>query len=390
MAFSKSKAQDLFTPNRSGGQGRISYFRLGYESNRVSGQIVKRQSPMDMIYAHYTRFKPSGSLDAGNEWVVSQLAGFAPGSSRAYGRAYARFKKLVDVPTAEMLLNVVQGQQALEMMTARLFQARQIAHNLRKGRLGDAWNFITLNPTATLESLSRSPAGHFRFKNQKVREQMILNHQRWRTFVKDVGSCVLEIQYGWRPLIGDLVSLAQMLSTPYPSRRLKATASTRYTRTDVSIDPYHWVERVTIVGAVRVNNPNLDLANRLGLLNVPYVLYDATPFSFLFDWLLPVGNFLQSLSDFAGIEFVDASVTGRAECVAPKRRGYVYVGNTTSQTLDFDAYSFHGVRQIRTVGGSLPRPPLMMATGLSAGRAINAVALLAQLVKPETARKAYG
>lgn len=395
MAFLKTKSEDLtvalvgvFTPQR------WSYFRSNWQSNRENGQIVKRESPFGLQHYRYTRWNPLiRALDAGNEFVATQLSGWVMMSSIAYGRAYGAFKREAEMPSAEVLLNVVEGRKALEMMAARVFQVRNLLTNLRKGRLGDAWNFMTLNPNASLRDLARKPVGYFKFKHLKEREQMMLDREKWRRLVRDVGNLLLEIRYGWSPLMQDIKGAADTLSKPIPDKPIKAVKTARYTNVagGVGGDPVHYSERVTIVGKIRISNPNLDLANRLGLLNPLGVLWEAIPFSFLFDWFLSVGNFLQGLTDFAGIEMIDSSVTGVVRGVAPKRRANVARKSDGSDVyLDYNAYSFVGVKRVRTVGSTLPRPPLMLGNGLSPGRAINAVALLLQQIKPSSARASHG
>lgn len=376
-------------PTSTGGSQRQAFFSIRYDSNRENGQIVKRESPMVMHKAAYTRWRPSNNLDAGNEYFAGQTQQWQYQSSIAYGRAYSAFKRKAEMPSAEMLLNVVEGRKSLEMIAARAFQIRQIVSNLRKGRLGDAWEFMTMNPNASLKDMTRNPAGRFRFKDQKIREQMILDRKRWRSFVKDVGSVILEVRYGWAPLMQDMKGALDVLSKPLPDKPLKVVKTTQYADRQYAPDVAHYSERVTIKGTIRISNPNLDLANRLGLVNPASVLWEAVPFSFLVDWFLPVGDFLRSFTDFLGLELIDGSVTARLGMSAPIRRGYVIKDKDTS-ILHGDAYSIVAMKMVRDVLVTLPRPPLLAGSGLSPGRALNAVALLLQGFKSTTARSAYG
>lgn len=391
MPTLKTRNLDTFFTSRSGGNLRVTYLRSNWQSNRENGQIVKRESDFGYHYSRYTRFdKNVTSLDVGNEGVTYYSSLWNVASSVAYGRAYAAFKREASLPQAEMLLNIVERKKSLEMIAARAFQLSQIVRNVRRGRLGDAWNFMTLNPSATLRDLSRKPVGSFQFKHQKERERMVLDGQRWRTLVRDVGSLILEIRYGWTPIIKDLMACVEMLSEPVPDRPIKAVKTHRYSTGSAPFQT-HYSERVTIVGKIRISNPNLDLINRLGLLNIPYVVWDAIPFSCVFDWLLPVGNYLQSFTDFVGLELIDGSYTGTLSGSTPQGRAYVYIGSGTGTwVINENAYSVYSKRIVRVVTTSLPRPPLLMGTGLSPGRALNAVGLLLQLVKPQNARSAYG
>jgi hypothetical protein len=51
---------------------------------------------------------------------------------------------------------------------------------------------------------------------------------------------------------------------------------------------------------VFVSNPNTALANQMGFINPAAVAWELVPFSFLVDWFLPVGDFLNSFTDLLG------------------------------------------------------------------------------------------
>jgi len=58
--------------------------------------------------------------------------------------------------------------------------------------------------------------------------------------------------------------------------------------------------------------------NRAGLANVPALLWELIPFSFVIDWGVPVGTFLSNLSASSGLTFLDgsSSVTFERELLA--------------------------------------------------------------------------
>jgi hypothetical protein len=53
--------------------------------------------------------------------------------------------------------------------------------------------------------------------------------------------------------------------------------------------------------------------NRAGLLNVPALAWELIPFSFVVDWVVPVGEFISNLSASSGLTFVDGSSSVRFE-----------------------------------------------------------------------------
>lgn len=67
--------------------------------------------------------------------------------------------------------------------------------------------------------------------------------------------------------------------------------------------------KVTESAMVTVTNPNLHMANRLGLLNLPKVGWDLVPFSFVVNFFVNTNQMLDNLSAFAGLTLSNASVT---------------------------------------------------------------------------------
>jgi hypothetical protein len=216
--------------------------------------------------------------------------------------------------------------------------------------------------------------------------------------LKDVVSVILEIRYGWAPLIQDIQGAIEVLSKPLKPIPVLARASNKGS-TEINTgypqkpkDVAHWSESITIKGIIEVSDPNKDLANRLGLLNPLATAWDAVPFSFLFDWFCSVGPWLQSLTDFVGLTIRDGSITAKRTCSQPtfpfatiKNGDYdgVWPVVTNAASCTSKIYS-------RTVTSDLPRPTLGMGRGLSPGRALNAVALVLGLLDPRKGANVRG
>lgn len=378
---------------------RRKAFSISYYSNRENGQIVKRESPLSLHLSEYVGLSKRPNNDyvyCSNETVAYRCQTWNLVSNPAYARAYARFKEQASIPAAEVLLNVVEGRKALEMLGKRLFQLSEFARALRKGRLGDAWNFMSLNPDLSLREMKSGRVEDSRFVSGRRRQRAADIQNEKRRILRDVGNVVLEWRYGWSPLMNDIQNAMSVLSKDYSGSPLplKGRCTRRfsevlYTFTDGATIPVKgtFTEKVTVKGRIRVNNPNVLLANQLGVLNLAGVVWEAIPFSFLVDWFLSVGDFLKSLTDFAGLELIDGSITGSLVGIS-EIPGYVLPSWTSPAgpfKLDRKARVCHATRRIRQTGfASLPRPPLVVGTGLSPGRAINAVALLLQQLPGRT------
>lgn len=390
MATPRSKNIETYipSPHPSGGTMMVMCYRASYISNRENGQIVKRESPCRLTYGAFSGYSvKTANLNITSTSEFSSASSWQATSSQAYARAYGKFKSLASMPSANVLLNVVEGRKSLEMIAARAFQLRNLASSLRKGRLADAWAYMSANPNQSLRELVNGRRRDSRFVPGKAREASLDEARRWRQLVRDVSSVILEFRYGWSPLMGDIKSACEVLSKPIPNSAIRArvasSGSYKYS-SGIRVLTVQTSERVTIKGVIKVTNPNLDLANRLGFLNPALVAWEAVPFSFVVDWFLPVGTFLESFTDFVGIDLIDGSITGQKTYNLLAYPSSDWNGSAFVAGKDIRVFA---KTTVRTVTVSLPKPPLTWGRGLSVGRAINAIALLGQMLNPRSANK---
>ncbi len=71
-----------------------------------------------------------------------------------------------------------------------------------------------------------------------------------------------------------------------------------------------------IWGRIDPNCPGLRSLNQLGLINPLSLAWELVPFSFVVDWVLPIGPCLQALTAPAGLIFVDGSQSIRSNITA--------------------------------------------------------------------------
>lgn len=141
----------------------------------------------------------------------------------------------------------------------------------------------------------------------------------------DISSLWLEYSWGWRPMIEDIYkSLKVLIETDFDTRYLRAGTSqndfvkTQLTRVKNSyiyagcLNTSDWDESITTrlrctTGAtVSISNPNLALANRLGLINPIGVIWAVQPFSFIVDKYINIGQMLNSFTDLYGFHISNA------------------------------------------------------------------------------------
>lgn len=188
----------------------------------------------------------------------------------------------------------------------------------------------------------------------------------------------MELHFGWVPLLQDIYEAIQILADPPQVRLIEATASGIHSWNvkEVGWQPGISGElnaHIKIAGETVLTSPNLQLLDRLGLINPVSAAWEVMPFSFLLDWFVPVGRFIESWTDLVGFDFLN-----------PYNTTYRSAFGTTKRTTEpnkLNNYSVYGEAAYMKRVNSIPAwkfvvPPLKR---LSLVRGITAVALLVQL-----------
>lgn len=220
--------------------------------------------------------------------------------------------------------------------------------------------------------------------------------RKWRKVVpegasysKKVAENFLEFEYGIKPLVSDIQdSMKILLGSPF-DKTVRGRSSERiakitragggfgsnpkyfYAQSDL-VDG--WVT-LTCRATIRVTNPNLFLANQLGLIDLA-LPWKLIPFSFIVDWFVNVEQVINSMTDWYGVELLNPHVT---EFIRGYNKNY-YFQNAVYSTGSTEGFVTHRdkehVEMNRTLG--LPGPSLQVKPfkGFSLERAAQALALV--------------
>jgi hypothetical protein len=214
-----------------------------------------------------------------------------------------------------------------------------------------------------------------------------------KTNQKDIAGLWLSYIYGWKPLLQDLHSLQQavhedMLAPP----RLKSTGKgiESYTWENSSWSDSKWKKRGTrfhsavCVLFAKVSNPMSYQLAQAGLLNPAAIAWELVPFSFIFDWFIPIGKTLEACTATVGLEpdggFVSlksdltSSYSLRKQWTEQPSPGFI------SSVKEPGSYVIVSYSFVRTALSAFPWPKLYAdQTPYSTTRATNALALFRQL-----------
>jgi uncharacterized protein YjiS (DUF1127 family) len=325
-------------------------------SYRMGNKKRTKPLPYTMVWNYSPRVQTSQFVsdqgDAPNTWICHQMAvGDYPFTGQESNKALDRFVESFKGGTdASLAVTLAEWRQSHMMIVARSGQILSALRNLKRLRLGDAAKDLGLSRDQVKGVVSRRGA-------------------------KDTAGQWLELHFGWVPLVQDIYNAVNVLQGPLPGCKARGKAGTSVSFSD-NKGQGNWSTFVpqaqgfiTIGADVYLENANLALANRMGLINPATVAWELIPFSFLVDWFIPVGNFLNSFSDFVGYRVENPFTTTLRK--GTSRQVYLD-GRYSSVSLG------ECVRMTRVLG--VPPRRLVMSTfkGLSVTRGATAIALVIQ------------
>jgi hypothetical protein len=284
-------------------------------------------------------------------------------TSAAYNKAFEKFKSDLKGEAAQIVNSIHERQKTIDMIGKRAIQLVRFTRAVRHFQWDEAAEILGF---------------------KRDRRNRVVNLHNVRHTAKAFGDNWLEFHFGLKPLIGEIGRCVELLQADYPKLYIVRKAS----ESKVWSDPpqnlgaytkrvYHDLRIGSTVGAeVRITNPNLFLADQLGFVNPASWVWEAIPFSFLVDWFVNVGDFLEGIYPFPGVTLVNPFRTSyllwqqdHKQYANPGYSGYMLWKGT--------------VVQCDRVVGPFPGPTLRvdMPSRLSPSRATTAVSLLTKLLR---------
>lgn len=182
------------------------------------------------------------------------------------------------------LLDQIRGEQSMFLVNlAEMNQTVNTINSLARNTTSKIVKFV-----ANLERAGRT----------RVRHKIDLSQPWAETW--------LEMHFGLIPLAQDLQNCVDILSREQVAHvSATSTASWRDDNPIYKGSSSLWLKEgsygVRISGPVTVSNPNLLLANQLGLLPDAAIAWELVPYSFVVDWFSNVGRYLGQFTELAGI-----------------------------------------------------------------------------------------
>lgn len=200
---------------------------------------------------------------------------------------------------------------------------------------------------------------------------------------KDVGNNWLELQYGWLPLLGDAYSAGEAMASIL--NRPQQTEFRQRRSRNVGVNPMQSGNTgigVTTKQVVAKMKEDYSAISSLGLDDPLTVAWELLPYSFVADWFLPIGDFLEYRQVMGGTKATFV-VTTTQKLIVQGGDGRILPDGTQVLISGGDAYRNTSVNMVREVRSSydVPLPSFQNPLDLSWRRAVSAIALVGQRFK---------
>jgi hypothetical protein len=394
---------------------------VGYKAKRLTGEYISQKNhekifdfknikgyciPFNTSSPWVSYWLPSLSYPDVGLSVSTETHFDTSAHNQAVRNLYAGLRKRQKFNTGVFLAELKESVGLIGESAIAIFK---IISALKKGRVSDALkvirNYAGGDSSRRLENRSQLNARR-RKKRQKPISKSDYASNMW-----------LELQFGWLPILSDIHDLIELVSEGLTDDKEKVFSVSGYGNADYGYESTPRVEdfdyshgiyspeiarchyqnrtiiskgkgntRIGYTYTYKCSNSKLDFLNQLGLINPLSVAWEIVPLSFVADWFLPIGNWLNSLTADAGLEILDSSRQLKKSYVGkftnvPKVYVEYYGAFAPALIPEFtESFSRETFQRTVTLDGSslptFPVGPVAMADILQPWKLITASALI--------------
>lgn len=199
----------------------------------------------------------------------------------------------------------VTPDMEMNALTKLLTKVKEHDFNLavELGQLNQTVNLLSDN----LRKLGRAALALKRGDFSTAARQLGARPRGTRLKKSDISGRWLELQYGWLPLVGSSFEAAKAFEaiSNGPRKTLIRATVKRNVTWNASASPTHF--KATCGGSVRRTilyelKEEMSAERQLGLENPASVLWELTPWSFVVDWFIPIGTYIDNLHQIPSLK----------------------------------------------------------------------------------------
>ena len=216
-------------------KGEVTYRRAPYDTNlrarvvNVSGKVNKPEwptqaveSPLELLIADCRGCEAWRTSWVGSWYLAmdalnmrsTYYASATPWNERLYATVYTKFANAARQGSAEWGMNIVQARKSLSTfinlsLTAATLVSSFVAANRRAVR------WLASHPNSTPRSVAKKSARlQNRLRAAKAKSERVrLSNEIW--ILDQVTATLLAYRYGIAPIMSDLATTAEIVSSPY-------------------------------------------------------------------------------------------------------------------------------------------------------------------------------
>jgi hypothetical protein len=308
---------------------------LGYASN-----VIRRNIPMTETLITFLTY-PTGTSKT-HKFDLVYLGAAEPPLALFGADALAECKNKMlrrlggnlQGVRANLALMFVERRQTAQLLADSAFRLATAAVSLKQGNLKAFAKALSLG-TRDRAAVARS----WKKVTTTPVDKRLANH--W-----------LEYVFGWLPLLSDMHDAAELLAEtvstykePKGSVRAVGRTTVSYSKVDPHVGSGHLYADIDAIASYTcrakafymLDSEARSVLSKTGISNPLSLAWEALPFSFVVDWILPVGNYIDSLTALDGFTFTSATYSTLENAVASWRFGAYnepgYVWNRTDVTV---------------------------------------------------------
>jgi len=318
---------------------------------------VKRLKWNDYTASFHREVRTPGrstNLPTTDQWWNCTLAAGSIMTSNDELTLQSRLSEAVKGHQFNLAVSAAQGKQTTDMVVNAVQSIGGAIRDLKKGRFESAARRFGVNQ-----------------RPSKLSE-------------KDISGRWLELQYGWKPLISDVYEAAKAYEaiTNGPRVSRVSVSISREGLKNTSTSSFNWTGQGTVKERWRLvyeMSEQLSSARSLGLTDPLSVAWELIPYSFVVDWFLPIGSYLENLNTIPKLRGRFMTIkTRRFQCSAVQgpNPNVKWINKPTT----FNS-QFYFTRVVST-SLAVPKPSFESLTdAMSPSRIWNAIALVTQRIR---------
>lgn len=225
----------------------------------------------------------------------------------ADSRAITKLLNQVKDSKANLALSYAESRRTHQLIADNAKKLANVLISLRKGNLSNAAEVLGLVVSKRKNSRYRYRIGEATTESQ---------------ITKCLSDGVLTLQYGIKPLLSDIIGAAELAAQKVSREEVgyvsvSGNASQTIDEFGAIMDAGNAYQRPRLVGVQNVkvrytarfglgSEVNHTLS-QMGLTNPLNLAWELLPWSFVIDWFIPIGNYLNTLDATNGLAFISGS-----------------------------------------------------------------------------------